>query len=457
MKKNLLLINPAERQAGLGAYKSSSMPPLALAYIAALTPKDRYHIQIVDENIEPLHFPKADIVGITSYTAHIRRAYEISSKYRSMNVPVVMGGIHATMLPDEALNYCSSVVLGEAEAVWENVLDDFESGQLSSKYHGDRIGLDKLPFPDRSYLKNDSYLWSSIQTSRGCPMDCSFCSVTKFNGRQYRRRPINDVLKELSTIEKKFVLILDDNILGYGDKSWLYEFFTAIIRKKMKKFFYAQTSMKFGEDKNLVKLAYKAGLRVVLVGIESVVPETLKGYRKNLNASYATNNRYFELMKNIRRSGVAVLGCFMIGSDQDKLSTIKRTLDFIKKSHIDILQITKPTPLPGTKFFNDLRDEDRIMDTDYPDAWQHYRFTRMLYKPAFLEIDDVYEGVHLIKSEYYNFFSSLMRAFNTFSDTKSISTLLVSSILNRSYKKAWLNSDIYKKYDLRCLKEKFFN
>jgi radical SAM superfamily enzyme YgiQ (UPF0313 family) len=214
--------------------------------------------------------------------------------------------------------------------------------------------------------------------------------------------------------------------------------------------------MKFGEDKNLIKLAYRAGLRVVLVGIESVISETLEGFHKNLNATYVTNNRYFELIKNIRMSGVAVLGCFMFGSDQDKLSTIKETLDFIKKSHIDILQITKPTPLPGTKFFNDLRDDDRIIDTDYPEAWQHYRFTRMLYKPKLLDIKDVYEGVHIIKYEYYRFFNGIIRALNTFLDTKSISTMLVSSILNCTYKKAWLNSDIYKKYNIRYLKEKFF-
>lgn len=455
MKKNLLLINPAERQAGLGAYKSSSMPPLALAYIASLTPTDKYNIKIIDENIEPLDFPKADIVGITSYTAHIRRAYEISSRYVSMGTPVVMGGIHATMLPNEALDYCSSVVLGEAESVWKNVLNDFESGNLSSKYYGERISLDRLPLPDRSYLKNDRYLWGSILTSRGCPMDCSFCSVTKFNGRQFRRRPVNDVINELFFIDNKFILILDDNILGYGDKSWLYEFFSAIIKNKIKKYFYAQTSMKFGEDKKLVKLAYKAGLRVVLVGIESLVSETLEGFHKNLNASYVTNNRYFELIENIRRSGVAVLGCFMFGSDHDSLSTIRETLNFIKKSHIDILQVTKPTPLPGTKFFNDLRKNERIIDTNYPNAWQHYRFTRMLYEPKLLNIKDVYEGVHLIKYEYYRFLNSIIRTFNTLFDTKSISTLFVSSVLNRSYKKAWLNSDIYKKYDIRSLKKKF--
>ncbi len=216
----LLLINPVEKKTSLGSYKSSSMTPLSLAYIAALTPEDKYKIVIIDENIETLDYPEADIVGITSYTAHVRRAYEIAQVYRKKSVPVVMGGIHVSTMPDEALNYCDAVVIGEAESVWHKVLDDFENKCLKAKYNAERLPLDNIPLPKRKYMQNDRYLWGTILTSRGCPMDCSFCSVTRFNGRKFRRRKVDDVIKELSEIKNKFVIIVDDNILGHENSLW---------------------------------------------------------------------------------------------------------------------------------------------------------------------------------------------------------------------------------------------
>ena len=249
--KTLLLINPVEKKRSLGAYKSSSTPPLSLAYIAALTPDTKYRIIIIDENIEPLDYPEADIVGITSYTAHIRRAYEIAGVYRSRSTPVIMGGIHVSTLPDEALAYCDAVVIGEAESVWANVLEDFESGRLQPKYHAELLPLENIPFPKRNHLNNKRYLWGTILTSRGCPMDCSFCSVTRFNGRKFRRRKVEHVVAELLEIKQKFVMIVDDNILGHENRSgsqgsvgkaWLIELFNTIIRKKIRKYFYVQAS-----------------------------------------------------------------------------------------------------------------------------------------------------------------------------------------------------------------------
>ena len=453
--KKLLLINPTKTAAGLGAYKSTSIPPLALSYISALTPKDIYEVEIVDENVEVLSYPDADLVGITSYTAHVNRAYEISEIYRGRNIPVVIGGIHGSMLPDEALDYCDAVVIGEAESVWGKVLADFENGKLSGKYYGEYIDLDKLPFPDRGSLKNDRYLWGSILTSRGCPMECSFCSVTQFNGRRFRRRPVAHVIEELSEIKNKFILILDDNILGYSDKSWLYDFFTAIIDKGLKKYFYAQASMQFGEDQSLVKLAYRAGLRIVLTGIESINPTSLEQYNKLLNYKYMKNSKYYGLIDNIRKNGIAIIGCFMLGSDEEDIHIFKNTLNFIKKSHIDLLQITKPTPLPGTSFFNELYTNNRIIDTNFPSAWQNYRFTRLLFKPKNLDIQDVYEGVFYIKKRYYGLLSSTIRSLNTLFDTKSISTTIVRLIINQTYKTAWLNSDLYIEYDKDQLSSKF--
>ena len=451
----LLLINPVEKKSGLGAYKTSSMTPLSLAYVAALTPEDKYKIVIIDESIETLDYPEADIVGITSYTTHVCRAYEIAQVYRKKSVPVVMGGIHVSTMPDEALNYCDAVVIGEAESSWHKVLDDFENKHLQSKYYAELLPLENMPFPNRKYMQNDHYLWGTILTSRGCPMDCSFCSVTRFNGRKFRRRKIEDVISELLEIKNKFVLIVDDNILGHevsgGDKDtdgkrWLEQFFIAIVKNKIKKYFYVQASLQLGENVKLLKLAYKAGVHVALIGIESVELDSLKIYNKNLNAAYVKKHRYLELIKNIRKSGIVIVGCFILGCDNDTVRSFKKTLDFILESRIDILQITKPTPLPGTKFYNELYEHNRIIDTNYPDAWKHYKFTRMLFKPLWLEIKEVYQGVYYIKKNYYAFRTKMKRFFQTLFDTKSIISTIIMLLLN---------SDIYQEYDMRELEKKF--
>jgi radical SAM superfamily enzyme YgiQ (UPF0313 family) len=461
---NLLLINPVEKKRSLGAYKSSSTPPLSLAYIAALTPESKYTISIIDENIEPLEFPQADLVGITSYTAHIRRAYEIAQIYRQRSIPVVMGGIHVSTMPQEALAYCDAVVIGEAESVWAQVLEDFENHRLKPQYHAERLSLENIPFPKRKYLKNDRYLWGTILTSRGCPMDCSFCSVTQFNGHKFRRRRVEDVIVELSEIKQKFVMIVDDNILGHENKSagqasvgksWLESFFNAVIEKKIKKYFYVQASLKFGEDRELVKLAYRAGVRVALLGIESVELDSLNIYDKHLNAAYARKNHYLELIRTIRYGGVAVLGCFILGCDSDTLHTFQKTLDFIFKARIDIVQITRPTPLPGTKFYRELFDQNRIINTDYPEDWKHYTFTRMLFKPRQLEIEDVYQGIHYIRKKYYAGWAKLRRFCWTLWDTKSLSSTLVMLVVNRTYEKSFFKSEIYQDYDMAALEKKY--
>jgi radical SAM superfamily enzyme YgiQ (UPF0313 family) len=452
----LLLVNPRSkgRSTGLGAYKSTSIAPLALAYLAALTP-DHYDVRIIDENIEPMDFSDVDIVGITSYTARIQRAYEISKAFTSRGIPVVMGGIHVSMLPDEALQYCSSVVMGEAEGVWGDVLADFEKKSLKPKYEGKPFNLKDLPRPDRSLFKNDKYLWDSILTSKGCPMDCSFCSVTRFNGRKFRRRPVDQVIDELATIKNKFVWILDDNLLGYDEVDWLTEFFNKIIEKKIKKYFFAQVSMSFGENEAIVKLAHKAGIRLVVVGIESIDVDCLKGYNKNLNAKYAVQDQYMAKLQTIRRGGVGILGCFILGADGDHLESFGKTLEFIQHAHIDVLQLSKPTPLPGTRFYEMLDKEDRIIDKNYPAAWKDYKFTRMLFKPEHLSLEDVYEGFYYVKKIYYSLPQRLRRILFTLRDTKSLSTTVISMLYDHTYMKSWKNSEIFKEHSMRRLQRKF--
>lgn len=453
---HLLLINPSSEHKGLGNLRSTAWPPLNLPYLAALTPS-HYEIEVVDENIAPFVFKKADIVGITSYTSSVSRGYEIAQIYREQGITTVMGGIHVSMLPEEALKYCDTVVIGEAEGVWQKVLEDFETGNLKKRYKGSWINLEDLPIPRRDILRNKFYIWGSIQTSRGCPMNCSFCSVTAFNGRRFRRRALEDVIKELEQIPQKNVMITDDNIIGYSkeDSDWAKTFFVRIIEKGIKKIFFAQASIQFGEDRELIRIAARAGLKIIFIGIESLNPESLKAYQKAVNLKRLQQGRYQTLISRIRKGGIAVIGAFVLGGDEDDISIFQSTLDFIESSDIDVLQITKPTPLPGTQLWHSLIKKGRLLNHDFPKAWEDYRLTKMVYKPEKMSIEDVYEGFTYIREKYYGFWNTIKRAIFTLLTTKNPATAIVAYKFNASYRKAYMGSEHRKIYNRPGLAEKF--
>lgn len=452
----LLLINPSSDHKVLGNIRATAFPPLNLPYLASVTPP-HFRIEILDENIEPFEFREADIVGITAFTASVYRAYKISQIYRERGIPTVMGGIHVSMMPQEALNYCDSVVIGEAESIWPKVLNDFENGKLKKQYQGTWTNLKNLPFPRRDILQNPYYQWGSIQTSRGCPMNCTFCSVTAFNGRRFRRRPLDSVIEELEQIPQKKVMITDDNIIGHGkeDLEWTSNFFSRILEKNIKKVFFAQTSLLFGENPELIRLAARAGVKIVFVGMESVIPNTLQSYGKTINLNRLNQNKYNELIKRIRKAGIALLGAFVLGGDEDDHSVFHSTLKFITYSHIDVIQTTKPTPLPGTQLWETMHKENRILDQNFPEAWNNYRFSTLLFNPKKISIEEVYMGFTYLRKVYYSLWETIKRTFYTLLDTKSLIATIIAFKFNVSYCKAFRDSEHYRKFKNINLKKIF--
>ena len=452
----LLLINPASSHKVLGNIRATALLPLNLPYLAAVTPS-HYQIDVLDENIEPFVYREADIVGITVLTMSVLRAYEISQIYRDKGIPTVLGGIHVSMMPEEAMRYCDTVVVGEAETIWPTILEDFENGCLKKQYEGIWASLDTLPTPRRDILKNQYYGWGTIQTSRGCPMNCTFCSVTAFNGRRFRRRPLEAVIEELESIPQKKIFIVDDNIIGYGEKDleWARAFFRRIIEKKIKKTFFAQTSILFGEDTELIQLAAKAGVRIVLIGMESINPETLSAFGKKINLERLHQTRYPELISRIRKAGIVLQGTFVLGGDEDDRSVFQSTLEFIKKGHIDVLQMTKPTPLPGTQLWHTLKRDGRIIDQNFPDAWNDYSFSRLVFTPKKMSREEVYRGFTYLRSIYYSVWETLKRTFFTLMATKSPTSAFIAYKLNASYRKAFKQSDHYQQYHGEDLKSIF--
>ena len=452
----LLLINPSITYKSIGITRNTAWPPLNLPYLAAVTPR-HYHIEVIDENVEPFEYRQADIVGITALTASVYRAYQISQIYRKQGIPTVMGGIHVSMMPEEAARFCDSVVIGEAENIWPKVLNDFEAGHLQKRYTGSWANLETLPLPRRDILQNPYYRWSSMQTSRGCPMNCSFCSVTAFNGRRFRRRPLDAVIEELEQIPQKLVGLTDDNIIGYGkkDMEWTHNFFSRILEKGIKKVFFTQTSILFGEDKELIRLAARAGLKIVFVGVESVNSKTLQAYQKGINLEHLHQGRYKELIARIRKEGIVFHGAFVLGSDEDDRSVFHNTLRFIQSSHIDVLQITKLTPLPGTQVWKALNKEKRILNQNFPKAWNEYRLSRLAFKPAQMTIEEVYEGFNYLRKAYFSFWETVKRTLSTLFATKSLTSTLIAYKINASYRKAFRNSEHYQIYNRPNLKKKF--
>ncbi len=217
----LYLINPSNPLVSIIKVKESRWnryrvwKPLSLMVLAGVTPPE-WEVSILDENLGIPDYealPRPDLVGITAFTSQANRAYEVAGHFRRLGIPVVMGGIHATMCPDEVLERTDSVVTGEAEAIWPQVLDDARQGNLKPRYDGGFPDMNDIPAARHDLLPS-AYAFGAIQTTRGCPLNCSFCSVTAFNGAHYRQRPIPDVVREFQSIPEKHVLIVDDNLIG---------------------------------------------------------------------------------------------------------------------------------------------------------------------------------------------------------------------------------------------------
>ncbi|MFC1867409.1 B12-binding domain-containing radical SAM protein [Thermodesulfobacteriota bacterium] len=452
----LLLINPSNTHKALGNIWATAWPPLNLPYLAAVTP-NHYQIEAIDENVEPFEYREADIVGITAFTSSVNRAYQIAQIYREKGIPTVMGGIHVSMMPDEALRFCDSVVIGEAEGIWPNVLEDFEAGSLQKQYRGSWVDLETLPIPRRDILQHPHYRWGSIQTSRGCPMNCSFCSVTAFNGRRFRRRSLDAVIEELGQIPQRWVMLTDDNIIGYGEKDleWTYAFFSRILEKGINKIFFAQTSIIFSEDRELIRLAARAGVRIVFIGMESVNPKTLQAYQKNINLKRLQQGRIKELIARIRKEGIVFIGGFVLGGDDDDRSVFHSTLQFIRSSRIDAIQVTKLTPLPGTRLWESMQKQGRLSDQNFPQAWDEYRLSRLVFKPSQMSVEEAYEGFTYLRKIYYSLWEIVKRSFFTFLATKNLTTTFIAYKINISYRKAFRESDHFRMYNRRDLKKKF--
>ena len=435
MTKKLLLVNPVNpARTGLTVNRSSRFPPIGLGIVAAMTPEP-WETALIDENWELFGYRDADLVGITAFTASAQRAYEIGGLYRTRGVPVVLGGIHASMCADEALSFADAVVIGEAEAVWPQVLADFEEGRMQRIYQGEKADLAHSPRPRRD-LFHRGYMFASVQTSRGCPMDCEFCSVTAFNGRSYRRRPPEDVLAELKTIPETMVFFIDDNIVGYGKASrdQVLFLFKGMVERRLDKWWFCQASINFGDDEELLFWAGKAGCKMVFLGLEAEEPGALREVNKRLNLNRGIGF-YDKAFRRIQRAGIAVLGAFIFGVDGDTADKLHRRTRYMMESGIDVMQATLLTPLPGTRLFDRYQRENRLLYPCTPRNWERYDMSEILHRPSDMAPDVLKAEKERLEGRLYSWPVLARKALHTLWRTRDPMATMFALQSNLNYRR----------------------
>ena len=385
--------------------KPFRFPLLSLSTLAGLTP-ERHGVEILDENVEKIDYETidADLVGITAMTAQALRAYEISKILRGSGVKVVLGGIHPTMMPEEAIHHADAIVIGEAEVLWKQVIDDCEKGDLKKRYYCDpRPSLENHPFPRRElYLRNRQYKkyymsFDTLQTGRGCPFNCDFCSVTKFSGNTYRFRPIEEIVKEIGNMKGKMIMFMDDNIAGNPKHALaLFKALTPLNKK-----WFSQCSINIALNDELLKYASESGCEELFIGFETLSKESLKEVHKKQNIDID----YKKAVKKLHDYGISIFGAFIFGFENDDDTTFQRTLDFTNECDMEDAQFSILTPFPGTKLFAEMKAQDRLTTYD----WSKYDFSHLVFRHKAVTQEELDEKYLTTWNEFYSFKSIFRR------------------------------------------------
>jgi radical SAM superfamily enzyme YgiQ (UPF0313 family) len=405
----LYLINPSNPLVSIANIRANRWnhyrvwKPLNLMALAGLTPLE-WKISIVDENRGIPDYgamPRPDLVGITAFTSQAPRAYELAAEFRARGVPVVMGGIHATMRLEESMAHVDAVVTGEADAIWPQVLEDVRLGCLKPLYEGAPAEIDRV-LPARHDLLSTGYAFGALQTTRGCPLNCNFCSVRAFNGPRYRQRPIPDVLGEFRSIREKRVLIFDDNLIGTRREhiARAKELFRAMARAKLGKEWMASLTINFADDEELMALAAEAGCLGVFIGFESPSAEGLAEVRKQFNLSKGRD--YRASVRRIQRHNMAVVGSFIIGLDVDGPGIGKRIAEAASFYGVDLLNVLFLTPLPGTRLWTQMESEGRIALDRFPEDWKYYTLTYPAVRYRRLSMEGVIREMNACSANFYS-------------------------------------------------------
>jgi len=375
--------------------------PLTLTTLASLVPPEiPSEISIIDEGVDEIvpERIEADLVGISAITGTAPRAYEIAAALRERNIPVVIGGVHPTLMPEEAIHHADSVVVGYAEESWPQLLRDMVAGRLQPRYDQSRnLKLENLPFPQRElFNKSLVNVAHTLEATRGCIYQCEFCVVPFAWGRPLQK-PVADVVADIKQMGAKRVIFLDLNLIA--DVPYAKELFTALIPLNIRWGGLATTTIAW--DDELLDLAARSGCRGLLIGFESLNQESLKEARKAFNMRHD----YHEVVRKIRARGIALMGCFVFGFDHDTLETFDKTVDFVMDSHMDLPRYAIAVPFPGTGLFKRLKAEGRITTEN----WSLYDGQHVVFQPRNMTADELLQHTRRAWKKTYSYASMWKR------------------------------------------------
>jgi radical SAM superfamily enzyme YgiQ (UPF0313 family) len=379
-----------------------ALVPLTLPYLAALTPKD-WEVTLIDEQLQDIDFDaKPDLVAITSWTVHSIRGYDVARKFRDQGIPVIMGGPHVWFHPEEASKHCDAIGIGEGEPIWSKMLEDAAAGQLQKVYQAPQMkSIADLPLPRWDMLdlrKYGPFKTFSLMSSRGCPMQCEFCSERLYLGGGFRVRPVEDVIADIKHTGSKNVFFGDSDF--GGKRAHAMKLMEAMIPLKLR--WSALWTSFLCYDDEYMDLAQRSGLLHVNMGLESIDRDTLKGMNKNFNKV----DRYSEMLGNLRRRGISYSLNFIFGWDTEQQGVFEHTLEFLHKEKVPVAYFNILCPEKGTMFFEKMKADDRILRLEdigrFPGEFCHI-------KPKNFSAEEIEKNVQDMYLKFYSWKSMLKR------------------------------------------------
>jgi radical SAM superfamily enzyme YgiQ (UPF0313 family) len=363
-----------------------------LLAVAACIPRDQYEVVLTDENIEEIDFDlKADLVGISAMTSYVNRGYEVADQFRAKGIPVVMGGVHPSFMPQEALKHSDAVVIGEVELVIDKLLDDLKQGQMRGTYKSNTLHpMVGLSMPRYDLLKKHRYVNKTfVQTSRGCHQGCTFCAEPLMNGLKFRYRPVDEVIQEMENCGARTISINDADFFGTPERPK--EVMRALKGRNFQ--WQAGVTSKLAQDDRMLELAAESGCTLLSIGFESISRATLKSVHKHVNRP----DTFAALVEKVHSYGIMVFGLFMYGFDGDDHAVFDDTVKFNIDARYDAVAYSTLTPYPGTLTWYELKKANRIVSFD----WTKYDQGHVVYRPAQMSGDELRIGVGRAYENFY--------------------------------------------------------
>ena len=419
----IALVNP-----GLGMRKNrpfkslATMEPLWMAILAGLTPKDVV-LKAFDDRFEAVPYGEPwDLVAVSASTFTARRAYEIADQFCRRNQKVILGGFHASFCQDEALEHADAVAIGEAEAVWPQILEDLRQGWLQEKYQADSMPAEITSLPDRSILQGKRYLpMSIVEFSRGCPHNCEFCAARVFYKHKVRYRRIDDVLDDIRASGRSLIFFADDNL--FADRVRARKLLEGLVPLGVR--WACQASIEFTKDPDLLALMVASGCQCVILGLESVRSSNLA----QMNKGWVREFHYEEALERLREYGIAVYGSFVFGYDGDNEEIFQETYDFIQREKFFIVQCNILQAYPGTRLYARLQREDRLI---YDRWWINpsYSFGEATFRPMGMSPDELTKGCLKLRQQVHSVSGVARRLLNVRGNASSLKRALLFLVAN---------------------------